>query len=145
MPEQPDRTCPACNICGFTSKAERRDHAFANVRAHRKRAHPEAGPQAGLNPGKGSGQRQEITVLAGAAGAHVYPNYFDGLLTTKFAELATTHHSHATDFYASVSHKRQLNKMINEALRGNQACAHGIDFCIWDAKNQCWVGSCKEY
>ena len=107
-------------------------------------AHPEAGPQADLNPGTGA-QRQEISELAGANAESSHPDYFDGLLTMKFAELATTHHSLAADYYASVSHKRQLNHTIEHALRGQQACAHGIDFCIWDAKNQCWVGSCKEY
>ena len=143
MPETPDLTCPACNICGFKSNAEKNKDAYLCVRRHIKRKHPEAAPQANLAPGSGR-HKKEIAVLAGA-GPITHRNYFDGLLTMKFAELAETHHEYATDYYADETHKRLLNSSIGDALRGYRACAHGIDFCIWDAKKQCWVGSCKEY
>lgn len=144
LPEEPSPTVPRCNICGFESSAPKLCDAYKNIRNHRATQHPQADPQPDLAPGTG-GKRQELSVLAGAKEVRTHPNYFDGLLTLKFAELAETHHSYASDYYEDVTHKRQLNNNINKALRGQQACAHGIDFCIWDAKKQCWVGSCKSY
>ena len=142
LPKQPSQAVPSCDICGFQSTANTINNCYKVVRNHIKTVHPEATPQANLAQ-DGSRSRKEIAVLAGAT--HMHPNYFDGLLTEKFAELAKNHHEYATDYYADETHKRQLNSSIDSALRGYQACAHGVDFCIWDAKKQCWFGSCKEY
>ena len=77
---------PCCDVCGLESKAKERKAALQAIRRHRL-SHLTAPPlPAYLTPGTGSNQNRELSALHGARSDH-QAQYFDGLLTAKFAEL----------------------------------------------------------
>ena len=139
LPPDPKLSTPTCDVCGYTSKASNRRMALRNVRRHRESYHPGALPQADLNPKTYRGTMSELCGVR----IDYDVKYKDGLLTEPFAKLATTHA--VPGHYKLEAHKRQLNNSIYRALRGRSACAHGIDFDIYDAEKECWVGSVKDY
>ena len=70
-------------------------------------------------------------------------NFRVGLLTPLFVELAKEHREDEA-YYETRQHLTDLQHQLGQALRGEQACAHGIDFCVWDPQTQQWFGTCKK-
>eukprot|EP01043_Picozoa_sp_COSAG02_P050153 COSAG02_NODE_5121_length_4612_cov_1.942167_2_plen_241_part_00 len=143
-----DRTGMGCEVCGYLSKAAKRCNFLDHMRKHRNNKHglvegrPDLCPTvAATNKARTITTRTSpVSWLTGSQPNK--RNYRDGLLTPLFAELAKERHEDPA-YYETQLHREDLNEQIRGALRGNSACAHGINLCVWDDNRQQWFGTCK--